>query len=347
MTTSRSTHLRLPVVTNSELRTYRRCATEHYYAYQLGFRPLGGEAEPLRFGSLFHTGLEAWWRAYREPDTQLAAALEAIRPLALDDFDLVRAGVLLQAYDARWHGALDVEILGVELEFRAPLLNPNTTGESRTFQLGGKLDALVLNRNDGRVYMVEHKTTSENIEPGSTYWQRLELDAQVSTYWAGARALGVELSGCLYDVIGKPRHAPLKATPEDQRKYTKQGHLYANQRGADETPDEYRMRLTAAIMAEPERFFARGFVVRLPTEEKAAAHDTWQAARQLRDDMTTGMHSRNTASCERYGRMCSFFDVCTRKAAIDDWTRFERVANVHPELNPEFVMPVINPGQAA
>jgi len=339
---------RLQVLTNSQLKTYRSCAVEHHYRYELGFKPLGGDHEPLRFGNLFHVGLEAWWRAYATPDLQLSAALDAIRPHAVDDYDLVRAGVLLQAYDARWHDSLDVEILGVELEFRADLKNPATGAKSKTFGLGGKLDALVLNHADQRIYMVEHKTSGEDIQPGSTYWKRLQLDSQISTYFAGARAHGIELAGCLYDVIGKPRHAPLKATAPEDRKFTKDGRLYAKQRAEDETPDEFRLRLTEEVIANVDRYFQRGFVVRLPEEEVEAAHDAWQTAVLIRDGQRSGIRARNVQSCERYGRMCSFFPVCTHQASLEDFTLYERVDNVHSELDPSFVMPQANTnGQAA
>jgi hypothetical protein len=324
---------RLRLVTNSELRTFRRCSLEHHVAYELGYRALG-DAESLRFGSLFHAGLEAWWLAYQTPDEQLDAAIAAMEPLALDAYDAARAAVLMQGYDARWSDAEDVEILGVELEFRAPLTNPLTGADSRTFMLGGKLDALVRNVNDGRVYIVEHKTSGEDIGTGSRYWQRLQLDSQISTYFAGARALGYEPAGCLYDVIGKPRIAPLKATPEESRKYTKQGALYANQRAEDETADEYRLRLIEQVTEFPDRFYQRGFVVRLPEEERDAAFDAWQTARLIRETQAAGVHTRNVASCERYGRMCAYFPVCTRVATLEDLTLYEHVANVHPELTP-------------
>lgn len=328
---------RLRLLTNSEQRTFRRCSVEHHYAYELGYRSLADSAESLRFGSLFHLGLEAWWRAYATPDHQLDAALDAMRPHALDDYDYARASVLMQAYDVRWGDEEDVEILGVELEFRAELRNPLTGAASRTFRLSGKLDALVLNHADSRVYFVEHKTSGEDIGPGSRYWQRQQLDSQISTYFAGARALGFgEIAGCLYDVIGKPKHAPLKATPEEKRKYTKKdGRLYADQRAEDETPDEYRERLIAAITEDPDKYFQRQLVVRLPDEQRDAAFDAWQTARQIREAELAGVHIRNVASCERYGRLCSYFPVCTRTATLEDLTLYERVANVHPELTPE------------
>lgn len=323
---------RLPVITNSEQKTFRRCTREHYYSYGLGYRSLA-EAESLRFGSLFHVGLEAWWRAQTaDRGNALSAAIDAMAPEALDEFDLVRAGVLMQGYDARW-GNETLEVLAVEAEFRADLINPATGRPSQTYEVGGKLDAIVRRPADGLVFIVEHKTTSEDIGVGSQYWQRLQLDSQISVYFAGARSLGYEPAGCLYDVIGKPRIAPLKATPEDARKYTKDGRLYANQRAEDETPDEYRERLVAKVAEDPDRFYQRGEVVRLETEERDSAFDTWQTARLMREAQLAQRYPRNPESCERYGRVCSYFGVCTGTASLEDPTRYQHVDNVHQELS--------------
>lgn len=325
---------RLELLTNSRLTTFRRCSLEQHLSYEEAIRPLGGDPEALRFGSLFHIGLAGWWLAYRYPGEQIDAAIEAMRPLALDDFDMARAGTLMRGYDARWCGAEDIEVLSVEQSFETELRNPLTGAASRTYRLAGKLDLVVLNRGDGLVYIGEHKTSSDDIGPGTPYWEKLRIDAQISTYFAGARALGYEPAGCMYDVIGKSRHAPLKATPEETRKYTKAGALYANQRAEDETAEEYGLRLAEHICADPDRYYRRGFIVRLPEEEREAAFDAWQAARLMREARAAGIYPRNVNACERYGRMCGYFPVCTKAASLEDATMYERVANVHPELAP-------------
>jgi hypothetical protein len=322
------------LLTNSRLTTFRRCSLEHHLAYEEAIRPLGGAPDALRFGSLFHIGLAGWWLAFEHPGEQLDAAIEAMRPLAMDEFDMARAECLMRGYDARWAGAEDIEVLAVERQFETELRNPLSGAPSRTYRLAGKLDLIVLNRGDGLVYIGEHKTSSEDIGPGTPYWEKLRIDAQVSTYFAGARSLGYEPAGCLYDVIGKSRHAPLLATPEENRKYTKAGALYAKQRAEDETAEEYGLRLAEVICAAPDKFYRRGFVVRLPEEEREAAFDAWQTARLMREAKSAGIYPRNVNACERYGRMCGYFPVCTRAASLDDSTMFERVASIHPELQP-------------
>jgi len=222
----------LRVLTNSELKTRRRCARLHHLRYNLGYKPIEGAAA-LRFGDLVHRGLEAWWTWHQGAakgefydfacDDALDTALGVVRAAPdVEAFELVKVEELLRGYHYRWSMAMsDIEVLAVEVEFRAPLKNPESNAASRTFEQGGKLDVLIHQRSTGRAIIVEHKTSSEEIGVGSTYWKRLRMDSQISTYFSGAEALGYSPSECLYDVIGKPTIRPSKATPMEAREYTK------------------------------------------------------------------------------------------------------------------------------
>ncbi|WP_242394828.1 PD-(D/E)XK nuclease family protein [Anaeromyxobacter oryzisoli] len=250
-----------------------------------------------------------------------------------DPFDLARAEALLRGYDARWTDDMArYEVLAVEAEFTAPVVNPITGAASRTWRLGGKLDALVHDRETSRDIIVEHKTSSVDVGPGSEYWRRLRMDGQVSVYFDGARALGFDPQACLYDVLAKPRQRPLLATPPENRRYTKAGKLDARQREVDETPAEYLNRLLDAIASDPNAFYQRGEVVRLEQEISEAQHDIWQIGKQIRESDLAGRFPRNPDACLRYGSTCAFFDVCTGAGSLDDESRFYRSLEVHPEL---------------
>ena len=314
--------MKLPLITNSRASTFRSCPRLHQIEYNLGYR-VAKQEDTLRFGSLVHLGLEAWWQT-----RSLGGALQAMSGEA-DPFDLARAEVALVGYDARW-SAEPFETLAVEVQFETELRNPDTGASSRTFRLAGKIDAIA--RIGDRVVVVEHKTSSEDVSPGSTYWRRLRLDSQVSTYMVGARALGYDVSGCMYDVLAKPNIRPAKATPVENRTYRKDGALYANQRAEDETPEEFRARLFSLVSENPERYYARGDVVRLENEESDAAFDLWSTARSIREAQVANRHPRNPGSCLRYGRECGFFDVCTGVASLDDAARFRKIETPHEEL---------------
>jgi hypothetical protein len=352
--------LSLPVLTNSRMKAARACLRYDKLRYRLGYRPTREPSE-LRFGSLVHRGLEAWWNGWLLPqDERLALTLAAVSGEA-DQFDRVKAEELLAAYHCRWF-LEPLEVIGVETEFLGPLVNPLTGAESRTFRRSGKVDALAFEPSTHRKLLVEHKTSAEDIRQGSNYWLRLRMDPQISTYYEGARFLGHEVDGCIYDVIAKPKLRPAQVPIVDEdrvkivrdrtgeRVRTKDGKKWRETADAAlgyvlqtraETPDEFRLRLAADILAEPGAYFQRGEVVRLESEMREALLDDWHFAITLRDSIREDRAPRNPDACVRYGRTCEFFGVCTGTESLDDQTRFVRSENVHPELGgitlpPEF-----------
>lgn len=335
--------MKLRVITNSEMKCRRRCPREHYLSYVQGIRPIE-DAEALRFGSMFHHGLEAWWIGQG-----LESALREVVIGAADEYEAAKARVLMRGYDARWADETH-DVVTVEREFRAPLVNPETGAASRTFELGGKIDVLL-----GRKF-VEHKTTASDIGVGSAYWRALTLDTQVSTYYAGAKSLGHDVDGCVYDVVRKPALRPSQVPVVDEdgvkvvldangeRVRTKDGKKWRETSDTaqgyalqtrPETVEEYEARLTEEVAANPDKYYQRGEVVRLEAEEREAALDAWQLTRAMREDELAGRHPRNADACSRWSRMCGYFDACTGVASLDDASRFVRVENVHAELSIE------------
>ncbi|HET9893171.1 MAG TPA: PD-(D/E)XK nuclease family protein [Mycobacterium sp.] len=229
--------------TNSRLRVLRTCVRMHHLRYDLGIRSL--PTDDTYFGDLGHRALEAYYRTWKDvcetcdgsgerPFADTAdgsapscsacggicesASLDDRLPAALavadehpDPFERIKLRLLVVAYHERW-GSEDWEILAVEQEFRYQL------GDHL---MGGKIDVIIRNRADGRVYVVEHKFTGTATELGGAYWERLTLDSQVSIYTDGATMLGYEIAGCIYDVIKRPGHRQLLATPTERREYTK------------------------------------------------------------------------------------------------------------------------------
>jgi len=327
---------RLPVLSNiltpTRLKTYRRCAREHHYEYELGVRAIA-ETEAIRFGRLMHDAVAAWWSSKGSLEAALAA-VDAAAPTA-DPYEIAKARALLGGYHARWSDH-PFEVLAVNAEFRAPVVNPETDALSKTWVLGGKINAIVRHRRHGWVSVLEFRTTSEDISPGAEYRKRLQLDAQVALYYAGARALGHPVMACLYDLVRKPGLRPLKATPPESRKFTKEGRLYAGQRERDETPDEYGARVAEDIRSDPGAYFERHEVMRAASEIREQHLDTWELGREIREAALADRAPRNPDGCVRYGYTCEYFAVCTGLASLEDTTRFRRVENVHPELTAGF-----------
>lgn len=318
----------MQLLTHSRLRSYRACPRQHRYAYTLGYRAVR-EAHALVFGTAAHTCLQAYWEARRDGHHDPADA--AFRAISLtDEFDRVRLEAMLVAYTSRWDNE-QVEVLEVERQFELPLINPETGYASLTFRMAGKID-LLLRLADGRVAIVDHKTTSRDPSAGSEYRDELAMDGQITQYFLGAESLGYAPEVAIWDVLVKPGIKPLLATPAESRKYTKAGKLYANQRDRDETLDEYRERLFAEVSADPAKFIQVFEVPRLDCERAEYDGDVWDMAAEIRASERTGRARRNPDSCRRYGTPCAYLPVCQKRASIEDTTLYQ-LTGPNPELS--------------
>jgi len=131
--------VRLPLLTTSSAKTFRLCPRKYFFSY-VRRRRSTYESNALRFGSLFHKGLESWWT-----HGDLAQAIAEMRALYLayeiEWSDAIKAEELLLGYHVRWHDEL-IRVLAVEQQFEMPLVNPTTGAASKTWLLGGKIDAI-------------------------------------------------------------------------------------------------------------------------------------------------------------------------------------------------------------
>jgi hypothetical protein len=51
------------LLTNSRIRCFQTCQRKHYFVYELGIeRARKEDSEALVFGTVWHAGLEAWWK---------------------------------------------------------------------------------------------------------------------------------------------------------------------------------------------------------------------------------------------------------------------------------------------
>ncbi len=325
----------LKVLTISEIRSFKLCPQKHFFRYGLRRRPVQ-DAQTLRFGTLWHVGMQAFWECAGAPSDRLEAMLMALRAQdGVDPFDLVILEELSLGYVAIWGENPDeqYETIAAEIEFRSPIVNPKTGAASRTYEQGGKIDVLARSKKTGRVVVVECKTTSEDISLGASYWRLVSaVNPQLSTYLQGARSLGHDPAECVFDVCRKPTIRPLLATPVESRKYTAKGLLYAAQRENDETPEDFRLRLREKIAEDPERYYSRGHVVRLEEDEAKFRWSLWQTAQLMRECANDDVHPQSEDACRSYHRDCEYLSCCSGEASIDDDNLFRTAAGQHEEL---------------
>lgn len=326
-------------ITKSRIAALAGCQRLHKHLYIDGVRALTA-SDAQDFGTMFGIGLDGWWErkrgeqiadyAFNAAGSLMGSWLQDHASSPLTAYDMAKARTMLAAYDARWEEeAKHYEVLAVEKEFVAKI-----PGMYRV-SVAGKMDKIVRDLRTGEIGIVDHKTTSADISPESSYWPQLRLDFQVSLYLLGARSLGYEPSFFLYDVVSRPTIKPLQATPIEARKYTqKDGKLYAGQREHDETVDEFETRLAEKVLGDLDRYLVRARISR-SAEELAVAMQNLQAYALIARNAAAreSFAPQNPSYCFEWGRACEFFDACANGADINDPIRYRKLESLHPELS--------------
>lgn len=234
--------------TQSRLRAFRKCPRYHYLRFEVGIVQEESK-KALRMGSAFHLGQEELAkvtpyvpgdRANEElRQSEIEAAILAAMvdyneapPQGVDHLEWAvereTVGRLLQGYVWRWQEE-DIQIVVAEHKFRQPVINYNTktpmfkvipsqAGPPRQvpFYRAGMIDKIV-SMPDGRIAILEHKTTGDSIKSDSDYWKQAKMSSQVSFYFQAAcddPALPSP-DTIFYDVIHKPQIAPRLITKGD------------------------------------------------------------------------------------------------------------------------------------
>jgi hypothetical protein len=123
----------LDLLTQSAMRAYRRCPRLFQNRYLLRMRPLKKQ-ETLSTGHSIHAALDVFRRT-GDP----AAAIQALE--SEDPYVVAKEAAMIMGYAARW--GKPTGVIAIEKTFQIPLVNPETGAASRTFSLGGRVDAIV------------------------------------------------------------------------------------------------------------------------------------------------------------------------------------------------------------
>jgi hypothetical protein len=270
--------------------TFRRCPKEYWFRYKQGLEREPSDA--LRFGAAFHKflelaatkGVDETERAFRAEYPQLWARIIPEEAMARQ-YECETICALGRAHVARYTD----EVVAVEQDFETPIVNPISGRQSRRYRFRGRIDRIVRLPN-GALAVQEIKTTSQDISPTSPFWLRLRMDAQVTGYVVGARALGFDVSTVLYDVVRKPTIRP-----------TKRGMA----------PQEWGARLNADIAERPDWYFARQETVRLPEDIAQWQSDLWGQCVAMAYCDKNQLYTRNIEACQRFNAWCPFLALCS------------------------------------
>jgi PD-(D/E)XK nuclease superfamily len=267
------------------------------------------------------------------------AVTAGLEKCPLTDVASAKARGLFKGWVESFYPVLEShDILEVESEFSFPLLNPETEAPSRTFVEAGKIDGILRDKRTGVLKVLEHKTTSDSIEPESNYWGKLTMDTQISKYILSLRSRGIDANTVVYDVVRKPGYklGNIPLLDEDgvkivldaagERVRTKDGKKWRQTADADagyvlqtrpETLEELSSRTLTEIGSRPEDYFAVREVGRTDSDLLEYMNDAWAQSQMILYFRKRNLWPRNPSACSAFGT-CEFFDLCAGRATVDN-----------------------------
>jgi len=323
------------ILTYSSMSCAKTCLRMYRFRYVLGLRKQVVDT-PLYVGKMFHEGLEKK-EIPKKPENPDWLGLEGDWDADKYKFDCdyQLACAMVNAYLEYWSDDA-VETIKAEWEFKNPIGNPETSGSSRTFDTAGKIDKIV-KLPDGRIAIMEHKTTSDDLDPEGAYWRKLRMDQQISHYFLAIQEYS-PADTVLYDVTRRPALRP-KTIPnldkdgkkivhdgDGNRMFKKNGDPYESgdeKKGRflqtrSESPEEYGLRVFNEMSSNPERYFCRREVPRLQQDLDEYKYELWQQQQMIGDCYRNDRWFKNTGACFKWNKPCPYFDICTAGLEVNE-----------------------------
>ncbi len=134
------------LITHSRTDSFKKCRKQHWFAYEKRIRR-ETDSKPLRMGISHHDAMEAIGdglgldEACNRVYQNYANMPEGFDALEWG-YELETVLRLVCAHVWRWEG-VPLKTLQAEMEFKLPLVNPETGRKTTAFQLAGKIDGIV------------------------------------------------------------------------------------------------------------------------------------------------------------------------------------------------------------
>jgi hypothetical protein len=319
---------------------FRNCRKACEYRYELGLTPRDKDPN-LSFGSLIHDCLQLW-----HGSGDLSAVIEHLDRAcagrtsdesAHRDWHLARA--IMTGYAARYPRE-EFTVVALEKTFEGPIVNPATGAASRSFILAGKVDGIVRMGDDH--YILEHKTAS-SID--ADYLERLWTDFQIAIYSHYVEhALGIPITGVIYNVLGKARLQQGKGETEEEYQ-ARRAELIAKsksgtttaKRKMPESDEDYQARLVEKY-ADPAMFHRETLYMSRDRFEILRA-ELWELTQAFLDARRRGVFYQNTSFCFNYNRPCAYFPICRANGNPNVIENFYTITPPHDELRAAEVEP--------
>lgn len=164
----------------------------------------------LGFGGAVHEGLAAWYRTKDPAKALLAIHNSWPANVPIDDYRTKEKAMSVMADYMRRYDTEPFSVVGAPespmIECTFTLDTGLTLDDGEPIEYGGIFDGLV--SWDGRVYVLEHKTTSQL---GPYYFTQFNPNNQVTGYiWAAGLMSGQKVGGAIVNAIGVYKSSPTK-----------------------------------------------------------------------------------------------------------------------------------------
>lgn len=292
------------ILSHSLLTEFKTCRRKHYWNTIQRLTPKA-TASPWLIGGAVAKGHEIFYNGGTE-DQVVQAALDVftkelkrrgneLDPAQLQDIEKQKAMVegMLVGYVRLYKGDLKKwNILeGPEQQFFIPIINPDTGKEHPKFVYGGRIDLPIQPKNEKGAWVMETKTAAAI---GPAYYDAVSLDAQITGYILGAKALfHMPVKGVLYNMILKARI---------RQKKTESFPAFTNR-----MVDEY----VKSVKEDPEKYYMREEFFRDKTEILEFKRDLWQVACDMAQAMKYERYYRNTSQCSSFYGKCRYIPLCS------------------------------------
>lgn len=332
------------LLSNSMIQTFQGCRKQFEYIYKRGIYP-ATTSDSLMFGGLVHKLLEIWFNAIKyhqehkgsswfdmhaEFERKCSETLDA--EVLLSAEDRCKARVMMKKYVELYASDVsDFKVEAVEWEFAEPLVSPDGKDESKSFCLGGKIDGLVRSKQDGKLYILEHKT-ARSCNDG--YIDRVSIDFQTALYaMAVEEAMGEKVAGVIYDVLVKSGLEMKQGETDEEFEARKAAAKQPGRikRKEVETEAEFEIRLSENITGKN---FIRVAVDFDDEQRLELSEEIWAIASDIEN---CTCFYKCTGNCLKYG-VCPFMSLCKAHGEVsrlsqEDMATFKIGSSLHPELS--------------
>lgn len=289
-------------ISQTNLATWLECREKARLRYVEGLTPEFTKTAFMQ-GNHYHDLLEVSYKRMRD-GSQLKPVLAGVK-LSLGEKEkaltklgaqtrldeqmqtLDFASVLIPAYFEHWKVDFSRKWTHVEEKFSIPIYLGNETGVTINFQ--GKYDQGFMKPN--AFWLMETKFKSKWNDTISDF---LQLDLQTCSYAAAAKAQGLPLKGCVYNIIRKPQ---LKRKQTESRK-------------------EFLDRVKSDIADRPKFYFERHAIefgkaeleagMRRLTALITSYYEWWKGPHKGMDLLF------NSGACENKYGSCEYLPLCAR-----------------------------------